>query len=138
MPVASASKCLHNAAWDRDDKTAMMRSYGLYLAFENSIVSDYITEKLWGAYSAGTIPVYYGAPNIREHIPPASAVIVSDFSNVKALAAHMTAILTNKTLFDLYHQWRKRPLPNFFSSRYNFTHTHSECRLCQKAALYQN
>ena len=134
--VASASRCLRNTPWNGGDKSAMMRLYGLYLAFENSIVEDYITEKLWGAYAAGTIPVYYGAPNVRDHIPPDSAVFVSDFSSVKELAAHLNAILANKTLFDFYHQWRRHPLPSFFTSKYNLTHTHSACRLCIKASQY--
>lgn len=133
MTVSSASMCLHNTAWDRTDKAALMRSYGLYLAFENSVVADYITEKLWGALAAGTIPVYYGAPNIHSHIPEGSAVVVTDFENVRALADHLVAILNNKTLYEMYHQWRRRPLQKWFYEKYNFTHTHSKCRVCQRA-----
>lgn len=133
MPVVSPSSCMNNARWDKGDKALLMRTHALYLAFENSIVPDYITEKLWGAYAAGTIPVYYGAPNIREHIPPGSAVIASDFPDARALARHLLSILSSRSLYRRYHSWRYRPLPGSFTTKYNLTRTHSACRLCQQA-----
>lgn len=139
MPVVSTGKCINNAPFPRTQtKHDMMRNHALYLAFENSIVPDYITEKLWGAYSAGTIPVYYGAPNIKQLAPNNSFVDVTDFPSVHALAEHLNDILESKPLYDSYHAWRYHPLPKWFRNKYNFTHTHSACRVCQKAALLLN
>ena len=136
MPVESVSGCLNNKklpADEKRDKTALMRRYALYLAFENQRVDDYITEKLWGALDAGVLPVYFGAPNIKEHVPVHSIVSVDDFPNRDALAVHLVDILSNKTLYDSYHAWRRKPLPEWFVRKYNFTHVHSECRTCRWA-----
>ena len=136
--VTSLSSCLHNFDPPQmRDKAAMIRPYALHLAFENSIVDDYVTEKLWGALGAGVLPVYLGAPNIRDHIPENSAVIVADYEgDWGALAQHLRNIVTNATLFNSYHAWRYKALPEWFVAKYNFTHTHSRCRLCQKAAAH--
>ena len=135
MPVHSVSTCLNNKRVNTNDKHALMRKYALYLAFENSRVDDYITEKLWGAYAAGSIPVYLGAPNIQRFVPsPDSFVDVGAYSTPRSLAAHLNAILSHKNIYDGYHAWRKRPLDQSFKSMYNFTHIHSRCRVCEKAA----
>lgn len=131
MPVVSASSCLNNFAWpDHHDKAKLMRQHTLYLAFENSVIDDYITEKLWGAYAAGVIPVYYGAPNILNRVPPNSLVVAASFATTELLARHLKSILRSAALYNAYHAWRYRPLPAAFVALYNFTHVHSECRLC--------
>ena len=132
--VASLSSCMHDTDPPQTrNKADMIRPYALGLAFENSVVDDYVTEKLWGTYEAGVLPVYLGAPNIRSHIPDNSAVIVADYEgNWGALAQHLRNIVTNATLFNSYHAWRYKALPDWFVAKYNFTRTHSRCRLCQK------
>ena len=112
----------------------MMRKYAMYFAFENSRVDDYVTEKLWNTFKAGVLPVYFGAPNIREHVPERSIVHVDDFESEDALALHLKEILANETLYESYHAWRYKPLPKWFVRKYNFTHVHSECRTCRWAA----
>lgn len=32
-----------------------------------------VAQKLWLTLAAGTLPVYYGAPNIKEHVPGESS-----------------------------------------------------------------
>ena len=61
--------------------------YKFILTLENAICRDYVTEKLWQALHVGSIPIYLGAPNIRDHLPQTNTVIlVSDFRNVATLA----------------------------------------------------
>ena len=71
--VDSLSSCLKNAnappGSNIKDKKSVMPQYLFYLAFENQNTDDYITEKLWGSLQSGTIPVYLGAPDIKDHIP---------------------------------------------------------------------
>lgn len=129
--VDSYGACLKNKRAAVNNKRQIVRKYAVHLAFENQCVDDYITEKLWGVFDAGVIPIYYGAPNIAEHVPANSIVNVRDFAGMRELARHIDEIASNKTLWSSYHAWRFRPLPKWFVIKYNFTHVHSECRLCR-------
>lgn len=134
MRVESVSSCLHNADLpDKSDKLKMMKQYAMYFAFENERTNDYITEKLWNTFKAGVLPVYFGAPNIKEHVPEHSIVNVDDFDSYKELAEHLNDILNDEVLYNSYHAWRYKPLPNWFVVKYNFTHVHSACRVCRWA-----
>ena len=136
FPVDSLSTCLPTVALraqSRTNKTAMMAGYLFHLAFENQCEDDYVTEKLWGSLEAGTVPVYYGAPNVRDLVPPKSVIVVQDYANAAALGAHLRMLSANRTAYAEYHAWRSQPLPRWFVDKYNFTHTHSECRVCRWA-----
>jgi hypothetical protein len=131
--VDSLSKCLHNAnlppgVVDRSNKDLIMSKYLFHLSFENQRTDDYITEKLWGALQSGTVPVYLGAPNIQEHVPPHSIISVDDFETPQALANYLSKVSKDKTLYDSYHKWRQQPS---HLQKLNFTRQHSKCRLCQ-------
>ena len=135
MPVDSVSSCLHNFdLHDTSKKGPMMQKYVMYFAFENQRIDDYITEKLWDTFRAGVLPVYFGAPNILEHVPEHSIVHVDDFTSREELAKHLKNILSNETLYNSYHAWRYKPLPDWFVRKYNFTHVHSACRVCRWAS----
>ena len=58
------------------------------LAFENSQSPGYVTEKVYDGLSAGTIPVYWGAPDVDEYVPEGS-IIVWDGDNATALAEQL-------------------------------------------------
>jgi Glycosyltransferase family 10 (fucosyltransferase) C-term len=42
---------------DMSNKTDIMKEYLFHLGLENQQQDDYITEKVWGALGAGTLPV---------------------------------------------------------------------------------
>ena len=137
LPIDSVSSCLNNVHMtpsEKKDKGKMMRRYAFYLAFENEITKDYITEKLWWTFSAGVLPIYFGAPNANDHVPEHSMVNVHDYPDRIKLVEHLKQILNDEALYDSYHAWRYKPLPESFIRKYNFTHVHSECRTCRWAA----
>lgn len=134
--VESLSGCLRNSGpppgvQDMRNKTAVLEQYLFHLAFENQNENDYVTEKLWGVLSSGTVPIYFGAPNIKEHAPPNSIIVVDDYASPKDLAVYLQKVAANKTLYETYHAWRKQPLSKSFHQKYDFTRTHSTCRLCR-------
>ncbi|MBK1988879.1 hypothetical protein A0J48_015260 [Sphaerospermopsis aphanizomenoides BCCUSP55] len=53
-----------------DEKLLTLRDYKFIICFENSREDGYITEKIFSAFYAGGIPIYFGAPDISKHIPP--------------------------------------------------------------------
>ena len=136
--IDSISSCLKNheppPTVHRDDKMEIMSQYLFYLALENQDADDHITEKLWGSlFGSGAVPVYHGAPNIHDCVPPHSIIHVRDFPDAAALWNHLNQVAANRTLYESYHDWRKQPLPEAFIRRYNFTQTHSLCRMCRWA-----
>ena len=135
--VDSLSSCLHNAdppnGMSLDNKIEVMKQYLFYLAFENQCVDDYITEKLWGPFEAGTIPIYFGSPNVKEHVPHHSIVHVDDYNTTHDLVLHLIEISQNRTLYESYHAWRTQPVPEHFRTKYDITDTHSTCRTCRWA-----
>lgn len=137
LRIDSLSGCHHNTeppfGMTMENKTAVLQQYLFYLAFENQNAQDYITEKLWGALAAGTLPVYLGAPNIKEHIPAKSVVIADDFSSTEELGEFLVKLSQDRTLYESYHAWRYKPIDPFFQQKYQFTKTHSTCRICKWA-----
>jgi hypothetical protein len=71
-----------------ENKMEVMRKYKFCLAYENCRHAvGYITEKMIDCIAAGVVPVYYGAPNVKDHIPPECFIDVRDSDDyVKILA----------------------------------------------------
>jgi len=135
LRVDSPSGCFNNAGPppglnDLSNSTAVQERYLFYLAFENQQTIDYVTEKLWGALRAGTLPVYFGAPNIQEHVPPNSVIFVDDFKTTQDLANYLIRLTKDKRLYESYHAWRYTNNAEYkkFLQKYQFTNTHSTCR----------
>jgi hypothetical protein len=42
--------------------------YKFMICFENSSVKNYLSEKLINAYKCGTIPIYWGCPNVEDYV----------------------------------------------------------------------
>eukprot|EP00804_Cyclotella_cryptica_P003124 CCRYP_021060-RA/>CCRYP_021060-RA protein AED:0.44 eAED:0.44 QI:0/-1/0/1/-1/1/1/0/328 len=109
-----------------------MEKYLFHLAFENGRTDDYITEKLWMEFHAGTIPVVLGSNNIKEHIGSIHGVIyVDDFASTQYLAEYLIKVSNNQTLYESYHVWRNEPYPEKFLENSNFTLVHSSCCTCR-------
>uniref|UniRef100_A0A8C4SP92 Fucosyltransferase n=1 Tax=Erpetoichthys calabaricus TaxID=27687 RepID=A0A8C4SP92_ERPCA len=85
--------------------------YPFYLAFENSVHQDYITEKLWrNSFMSGSVPVVFGPPrsNYEKFVPPGSFIHVEDFPSTKELAEYLKRVAKNETLYKQYFEWKKQ------------------------------
>ncbi|KAF3702161.1 Alpha-(1,3)-fucosyltransferase 7 [Channa argus] len=81
-----------------------------YLAFENSVAKDYITEKLWrNAYKSGTVPVVLGPPlsNYRAMTPPNSFIHVDEFASVIELGQYLQKLAQDNKRYAKYFNWKK-------------------------------
>lgn len=80
-------------------------NYKFYLAFENSLCNDYITEKVWYPLHYGLVPVVYGGARYQEFLPPNSYI---DATNLppSQLAALLTKLGSNSELYNKYQLWR--------------------------------
>lgn len=61
-------------------------NYKFAITFENTDTAvGYISEKILDAFMAGIVPVYWGAPNIHNHIPPECYIDMREFKSYKEL-----------------------------------------------------
>ncbi|XP_076613397.1 alpha-(1,3)-fucosyltransferase 7 [Chaetodon auriga] len=82
-----------------------------YLAFENSVSKDYITEKLWrNAYQGGAVPVVMGPPisDYKAVAPPNSFIHVDEFASVKDLGKYLQRLAEDKKRYSEYFAWKKQ------------------------------
>lgn len=70
---------------DVRSKREVMSGFKFCLCFENCIFPGYITEKIFDCFLAGCIPVYFGAPDITDFVPPETFIDYRHFRNYSDL-----------------------------------------------------
>ena len=99
----------------RENGAIQLAQFTFYLAFENGLCTDYITEKLWKVFAESTpvIPVVLGGSygnGIQEYTditPPNSFIHVANFSSPEALAKHLRYVASNDDAISYYTKWRE-------------------------------
>ena len=84
-----------------DSKSRTLGGYKFALCFENSILKGWITEKIFDCFFAGTVPIYWGEPEIEKYIPEDCYIDMRKFRNYEELRKFLhslsdTAISTYK------------------------------------------
>ena len=75
------------------DKLLVLSKYKFSICFENTNnINYYITEKIFDSFLAGTVPVYWGTPNISDLIPPKCFVDYRNFNSLSDLYNFMKNI----------------------------------------------
>ncbi|CAC5410819.1 FUT-1 [Mytilus coruscus] len=106
--------------------------YKFYLSFENSLCEDYVTEKAFRLYQEDfdIIPVYRGAPNVKDILPTGTFISTQDFKSPKELAVYLKYVADNESV---YHNYLKAK-DKFWASPYT-RHEIVEfiyCSVCEK------
>ena len=117
-----------------NSKLNTVARYHFCLALENSIAPDYVTEKIFDALRAGSVPVYLGAPNVRDFVPQASFIDVNAHGGSRGLARYLNHLAASPDEYASYHAWRKQPLPPALLSRIASVETEAFCRLLSISA----
>ena len=86
----------------------MHDKYKFYLAFENGLCQDYVTEKFFHIFNSryNVIPVVYNGADMASLAPPHSYINVRDYGTVQELADYLQLVNSNDTLFASYFWWR--------------------------------
>lgn len=63
-------KIKNKSCYHSKELLEVFNQYKFVISFENSKTPGYMTEKLFNAFLAGTVPVYDGPPNIDDYINP--------------------------------------------------------------------
>ncbi|CAG2214531.1 FUT-1 [Mytilus edulis] len=122
-----------SSSWNSDKCfNDLSKDYKFYLAFENSICKDYVSEKVFRLYQDGFdfIPVYRGAMNIKDILPNGTFISSFDFSSALELALYLKNVGSNESAYTNYLKAKDK----FFSNGY----TRQEvlqfmyCSVCEK------
>jgi hypothetical protein len=74
------------------DKLAHLAGYRFALVFDNTRFPGYISEKLFDCFYARCIPIYSGAPDVAQYVPPPAFVDVRQFASLRALEQFLRRI----------------------------------------------
>jgi alpha(1,3/1,4) fucosyltransferase len=75
-----------------DTKWETLSCYDFVLCFENTARQGWLTEKLFEALRVGTIPVYWGASDIAQLVPPDCFVDMREFDGYGALLKYLKSL----------------------------------------------
>jgi hypothetical protein len=145
--IDSAGKHLNNISipstgkgWV-NDKIPFMKNYKFSIAFENSSLSGYTTEKIVHAFMAGTIPIYWGNPKVSSDFNSDAFINCHMFKNFDEVVDRVIEIDQNDELYrQIIHEpvFLKEPdylreayLMNFFRNIFN-----QPLQTCNRRTIY--
>uniref|UniRef100_A0A8C8S0L3 Fucosyltransferase n=1 Tax=Pelusios castaneus TaxID=367368 RepID=A0A8C8S0L3_9SAUR len=95
----------HHMPLPRDKQLSTLSQYKFYLAFENAVHEDYITEKLWrNALDSGAVPVVLGPSreNYERFLPPDAFIHIDDFPTAQGLAQYLQELDKDQVRYTPY------------------------------------
>ena len=115
IDVDIIGKCGNKTSCDKEsDKTAKRNceqekfsKYYFYLAFENNICEDYITEKLFSRMNQNMVPIVLGGGHYIRDLPPNSFIDIKNFESPKHLTTYLKMLIATPTKYASYHDWRR-------------------------------
>ena len=97
--VDSGGKYRNNVGGPVPNKKAFAEKYRFTMAFENSSTPGYTTEKILEAFSAQTIPIYWGSTRVAEEFNQESFINCNDYSSFEEVVERVKEINENDELF---------------------------------------
>lgn len=140
-PVDSYGTCHHNTdipagmtIKTAEGRIEIMKQYRFVLAFDATSEKDHISPLVWEALISGAVPVFVGADNIRDHLPPNSFIYAGDYKDWDEMAKYVKTVAESKSLWESYHAWRTdENALTALEAKYNFSRTDPTCRMCRWA-----
>lgn len=87
--VNSGGRFLNNISGPVADKHAFLKQHRFNIAFENSAFKGYTTEKIYDAFIAGCIPIYWGDPSIERYFNPKRFINYNDYKKENELVDYL-------------------------------------------------
>lgn len=81
--------------------------YWFYLAFENSICKDYVTEKFYESAAQYVVPIVLKRSLLENLAPSHSFIAVDDFNGTQQLADYLKYLMKNSDAYLRYFDWKK-------------------------------
>ena len=113
------------------DSSCMQRSlssdYLFFIAFENSVCKDYITEKMWRLKEL-SVPIVFRHKEAEAVAPKQSFIAADSFATPRELATFLQRLAANRTEYLKYFKWRKLHwIPSATATQHD-----AFCRLCKE------
>ncbi len=81
------------------DKLNFIKSYKFTIAFENSLKSGYVTEKLTHPMLVNSIPIYFGHKDVAKEFNTKSFINYHDFKNMKEFIDYIIKVDKSEKLY---------------------------------------
>ena len=141
--VAAIGKCLNNSPWPFEkatypywqEKILALQKYKFTLAFQGYDNGGLISEKLYDAFAAGTVPIFYGISRVvvETFAPsPNSFLHLDDFDTLEDLALFVKKAGQNEEVYNVLHQWRRDGVNKQFCALLHTNINSIACRMCKK------
>ncbi|CAM6088657.1 unnamed protein product [Calypogeia fissa] len=111
-----------------------MSHYMFALAIENTDTESYVTEKLFYALEVGTVPIYFGAPNVLDLVPPNSIIQASEFKTIVELVAYVKEVAQDPLQYAEFHAWRRCGELGNYRHTWSVSFDNVPCRLSAVAS----
>ena len=106
------------------------KGYKFLISFENSVTTEYVTEKIWHAYMTQTIPIYYGAPEIYDQVPGGNTFIdAAKFTGPKQLADYIKQVDSDDSLYQSYFKF---DVNHTIAFQKKYCINNVTCEMCKK------
>lgn len=107
-----------------DEKLDVLSKYRFQICYENSYaIPGYISEKIFDAFFAGCVPIYWGAVDVTNYIPKKCFIDKREFESYEALYNYIQAI-DEETYMDY-----QKNIQAFLESE--FAHSYDETALAK-------
>lgn len=104
-----------------DDKLNTIKNYRFTLCYENSCDQNgYITEKIFDCFAAGSVPIYWGAPNVQDYIPKECFIDKRDFATLNDLYIYLKNM--ERSEYDRYLEKIRTFLKSKEAERFSYAH----------------
>ena len=115
--VDSGGRYRNNVGGPVRDKMEFASKYKFTMSFENSSTPGYTTEKIYEAFAAGTIPIYWGNPDIAREFNPKAFVNCHEYGSLEEACRRIREIDENE---ELYLEIMKEPAYTSDSLAYKY------------------
>ncbi|CAL8090478.1 unnamed protein product [Orchesella dallaii] len=126
IPVDVFGWCGQECPKEGDCYAHIANKYKFYLSFENSLCTDYITEKFFNAMKQNLVPVVYGGTHTEDYsmiAPKDSYIDARNFKTAKDLADYLLFLDKNDEAYLKYFQWK---------TKFKVVIGQGWCNICQK------
>ena len=97
--VSSGGRFRNNIGGAVADKKVFQSEHKFAIAFENTSYDGYCTEKLMEAFAAGTVPIYWGDPNVAKDFNPEAFINAHDYKNFDDVIERVKQIDNDDALY---------------------------------------